>query len=76
MFSSEQKSAIETARAGWAQTRRLVVPAVEDVLYSPIPVLETGFVRAVDYMGGDSGIVQARAFPTARARAARPMTGG
>ncbi len=58
MFSSEQKSAIEAARAGWAQTRRLVVPAVEDVLYSPIPVLETGFVRAVDYMGGDSGIVQ------------------
>ena len=41
------------------QTRRATVPALEDILYKPIPVLDHGFVRVVDYMGDDSAIVQA-----------------
>ena len=41
------------------QTRRATVPALEEMLYKPIPVLDHGFVRVVDYMGDDSAIVQA-----------------
>ena len=40
-------------------TRRATVPAIEDLLYKPIPILDHGFVRVVDYMGDDSAIVQA-----------------
>ena len=41
------------------QTRRATVPALEEVLYKPLQVLDHGFVRVVDYMGDDSAIVQA-----------------
>jgi thymidylate synthase (FAD) len=40
-------------------TRRVVVPSLEEILYKPLPVLDHGFVRVVDYMGDDSSIVQA-----------------
>ncbi|MBZ0325278.1 MAG: FAD-dependent thymidylate synthase, partial [Alphaproteobacteria bacterium] len=51
--------AIDTARAERAETRRAVVPALEDILYEAVPVLDHGFVRVVDYMGDDSAVVQA-----------------
>jgi thymidylate synthase (FAD) len=35
------------------------VPALEEVLYEPLPVLDHGFVRVVDYMGDDAAVVQA-----------------
>jgi thymidylate synthase (FAD) len=35
------------------------VPALEEVLYQVLPVLDHGFVRVVDYMGDDAAIVQA-----------------
>jgi thymidylate synthase (FAD) len=38
---------------------RVVVPAAEELLDKPIPVLDHGFVRLVDYLGGDDRIVQA-----------------
>src|SRR5680860_445338 len=38
---------------------RLTVPAAEDLLDKPVPVLDHGFVRLVDYLGGDDRIVQA-----------------
>jgi thymidylate synthase (FAD) len=41
------------------QTKRLTVPAMEEILEREFPVLDHGFVRVVDYMGGDSAIVQA-----------------
>jgi thymidylate synthase (FAD) len=37
---------------------RTVVPAAEDLLDQEIPVLDKGFVRLVDYLGGDERIVQ------------------
>lgn len=37
----------------------IVVPAAEDLLDREIKVLDHGFVRLVDYMGGDERIVQA-----------------
>lgn len=40
-------------------TRRCVSPALEEILYDPIPVLDHGFVRVIDYMGDDAAIVQA-----------------
>ena len=36
-----------------------VVPAAEEILDRSFPVLDKGFVRLVDYMGGDERIVQA-----------------
>ncbi len=38
---------------------RCVVPDAEELLDKEIPVLDKGFVRLVDYMGGDDRIVQA-----------------
>jgi len=38
---------------------RIVVPEADALLDQPIPVLDKGFVRLVDYLGGDQRIVQA-----------------
>ena len=40
------------------QTKRATVADLEEILYKPLPVLDHGFVRVVDYMGDDSAIVQ------------------
>lgn len=40
-------------------TRRPTVPALEERLFHPIPCLDHGFVRVVDYMGDDNAVVQA-----------------
>lgn len=37
----------------------VVVPAAEEILDKEFPVLDKGFVRLVDYIGGDERIVQA-----------------
>lgn len=42
-----------------SQTSRLTIPAIEEILGREFPVLDHGFVRVVDYMGGDAAIVQA-----------------
>lgn len=41
------------------ETRRLTVPAADEILEKEYRVLDHGFVRLVDYIGGDSAIVQA-----------------
>jgi thymidylate synthase (FAD) len=38
---------------------RCIIPAAEEILDKEFPVLDKGFVRLVDYMGGDQRIVQA-----------------
>lgn len=38
---------------------RLTVDAMEQLLGKELPVLDHGFVRVVDYMGGDAAVVQA-----------------
>lgn len=40
-------------------TRRAVAPGLEEILHKPLPVLDHGFVRVIDYMGDDAAIVQA-----------------
>lgn len=37
----------------------IIVPEAEEILDKEFPVLDRGFVRLVDYMGGDARIVQA-----------------
>ena len=58
-LTQEQQAEIDQHRAASNQTRRATVPALEEILYEPIPVLDHGFVRVIDYMGDDSAIVQA-----------------
>jgi thymidylate synthase (FAD) len=55
----EQEREIAELRAGAQATRRTTVAALEDILYTPLPVLDRGFLRVVDYMGDDGAIVQA-----------------
>jgi thymidylate synthase (FAD) len=58
-LSDEQKNEIAAARGEERPTRRATVPALEDILYEAIPVLDHGFVRVIDYMGDDGAVVQA-----------------
>src|SRR6202790_5486833 len=58
-LTDEQRQEIESERAETRPTRRATVPALEDILYEALPVLDHGFVRVVDYMGDDGAIVQA-----------------
>ncbi len=56
---AQQRSEIEALRASSSSTRRATSAAMEELLYVPIPVLDHGFVRVVDYMGDDAAVVQA-----------------
>src|SRR5665213_1656698 len=58
-LTPEQQAEIEALRAQAQPTRRATVPALEAILYQPIPVLDHGFVRVIDYMGDDAAVVQA-----------------
>jgi len=58
-LTDEQRAEIEALRAARAETRRATVAAIEEVLYEPLPVLDHGFVRVIDYMGDDGAVVQA-----------------
>ena len=58
-LTDDQKAEIEAQRQEASQTRRPTVAALEEVLYSALPVLDHGFVRVIDYMGDDAAIVQA-----------------
>src|SRR5689334_414771 len=57
-LSKDQQAEIDRQRAESVPTRRPVAPALEEVLYQAIPVLDHGFVRVIDYMGDDSAVVQ------------------
>jgi thymidylate synthase (FAD) len=59
VLTQAQETAVREARATSQQTRRACVPALEEILYEPVPVLDHGFVRVIDYMGDDAAIVQA-----------------
>ena len=58
-LTQDQKDEIAALREQSAPTRRAVSPGLEAILYEPIPLLDHGFVRVVDYMGDDAAIVQA-----------------
>jgi len=58
-LTPQQKEEIDRLRSTTATTRRATVPALEEILYEAIPVLDHGFVRVIDYMGDDAAVVQA-----------------
>src|ERR1700754_3404169 len=58
-LTPQQEAEITAQRSESKPTLREVAPALEDILYKPLPVLDHGFVRVIDYMGTDSAIVQA-----------------
>jgi thymidylate synthase (FAD) len=58
-LDEDKQAEIASLRESQAQTRRATVPALEALLYEPLPVLDHGFVRVIDYMGDDAAIVQA-----------------
>ena len=58
-LTPDQQSQIDAERAAAASTRRPVSEGMEARLFTAHPVLDHGFVRVIDYMGGDAAIVQA-----------------
>jgi len=58
-LTPDQQAEIDQQRATPRQTLRAVSEGMEKHLYLAHPVLDHGFVRAIDYMGDDSAIVQA-----------------
>jgi thymidylate synthase (FAD) len=58
-LTPDQQDEIRALREQSAPTRRAVSPGLEAILYEPMPVLDHGFVRVIDYMGDDAAIVQA-----------------
>jgi thymidylate synthase (FAD) len=58
MEQDREREVAELRATGW-ETRRATVAALEEILYTPLPLLDRGFLRVVDYMGDDGAIVQA-----------------
>jgi thymidylate synthase (FAD) len=58
-LTEQQLKEIMAQRGESRPTRRATVPALEEILYEAVPVLDHGFVRVIDYMGDDAAIVQA-----------------
>ena len=59
MLTKAQKQEIDQSRKKTSKTLRTTVSTLESILYKPLPVLDHGFVRVIDYMGDDQAIVQA-----------------
>src|SRR4029450_8011244 len=53
-LSSDQQAEIDQARGGAQPTLRPISPALEEILFQALPVLDHGFVRVVYYMGDDA----------------------
>ncbi len=58
-ITAAQRAEIDDARSVQHPTRRATVEALEEILFEPLPVLDHGFVRVIDYMGDDAAVVQA-----------------
>ncbi|HYP58332.1 MAG TPA: thymidylate synthase (FAD), partial [Beijerinckia sp.] len=53
-----ERQEIAGARQMSSQTLRPTVAELEAILFEPIPVLDHGFLRVIDYMGDDAAVVQ------------------
>lgn len=58
-LTPEQQAESDALRRESRPTLRPVSPGMEARLHAPVPVLDHGFVRVVDYMGDDAAVVQA-----------------
>ena len=57
-LTKEQIKEIKDQQSQQNTTKRITALELEKILYEPIPVLDHGFIRVVDYMGDDTSIVQ------------------
>ena len=57
--SKIDKTEIDNLDIDKAETARYTAEPLEKYLYKKIPILDHGFIRLIDYMGGDESIVQA-----------------
>jgi thymidylate synthase (FAD) len=58
-LTPEQQDQVADHRGETRPTRRATAPALEEILYEALPVLDQGFIRVIDYMGDDAAVVQA-----------------
>ena len=58
-LTKEQSQEIKDQQNQSNETKRVVSPDLENVLYEAFPILDHGFIRVIDYMGNDTSIVQA-----------------
>ena len=57
-MKNKESNEIKNLRSKVKKTLRVTSPSLESVLYKPFKVLDSGFIRVIDYMGDDSAIVQ------------------
>jgi thymidylate synthase (FAD) len=57
-MKNKESNEIKSLRFKVKKTLRVTSPSLESVLYKPFKVLDSGFIRVIDYMGDDSAIVQ------------------
>ena len=55
-LTKEQISEIKDQQSQKNETKRVVAPELEKILYEALPILDHGFVRVVDYMGNDNSM--------------------
>ena len=58
-LTKDQNQEIKDLQSQNNTTKRVVASLLEEILYEPIPILDHGFIRVIDYMGNDNSIVQA-----------------
>ena len=57
-MKNKESNEIKSLRSKVKKTLRVTSPSLESILYKPFKVLDSGFIRVIDYMGDDSAIVQ------------------
>ena len=58
-LTKEQNQEIKDLQSQNNNTKRVIAPELEEILYEALPILDHGFIRVIDYMGNDNSIVQA-----------------
>ena len=57
-MKNKELNEIKNLRSKEKKTLRVTSSSLESILYKPFKVLDSGFIRVVDYMGDDTAIVQ------------------
>ena len=57
-MKNKELNEIKNLRSKEKKTLRVTSSSLESILYKPFKVLDSGFIRVIDYMGDDTAIVQ------------------
>ena len=57
-MKNKESNEIKSLRSKAKKTLRVTSSSLESILYKPFKVLDSGFIRVIDYMGDDTAIVQ------------------